>query len=88
MASLYLLGHKDHYTSHKFVHVYWKNFVKHVQNAWIDKDENDMDVDTDKVILWNQEGKVIGRCSRSRWTCFRRERWMVGWIWLELLTNA
>ena len=61
MASLYLLGHKDHYTSHKFVYVYWKNFVKHVQNAWIDKDENDMDVDTEKVILWNQEGKVIGR---------------------------
>ena len=27
MAALYLLGNPDHYTSHKFVVVYWKNFV-------------------------------------------------------------
>ncbi|EDQ98366.1 uncharacterized protein LACBIDRAFT_303384 [Laccaria bicolor S238N-H82] len=28
MAALYLLGNPDHYTSHKFVVVYWKNFVR------------------------------------------------------------
>ena len=27
MASLYLLGNPDHYASHKFVTVYWKNYV-------------------------------------------------------------
>ena len=28
MASLYLLGNPDHYTSHKFTLFYWKNFVR------------------------------------------------------------
>ena len=27
MASLYLLNNPDHYTSHNFVTVYWKNYV-------------------------------------------------------------
>ena len=28
MDSLYLLGNPDHYASHKFVTVYWKNYVR------------------------------------------------------------
>ena len=27
MASMYLLGNPDHYTSHKFVVVHWRSFV-------------------------------------------------------------
>ena len=34
MASLYLLGNPDHYTSHKFIPVYWKNYVREVLNSW------------------------------------------------------
>jgi len=30
MASLYLLGNPNHYTSHEFVPVYWKNYVREV----------------------------------------------------------
>ncbi|KAF9460479.1 hypothetical protein BDZ94DRAFT_1377103 [Collybia nuda] len=32
MAALYLLGHPDHYTSHKYVPVYWKNYVREVHD--------------------------------------------------------
>ena len=34
MAALYLLGNPDHYTSHRFIPVYWKNYVRQVLNAW------------------------------------------------------
>ena len=61
MAALYLLGNPDHYTSHKFIPVYWKNYVRQVLNAWISEDDNEMEVDSEKVMLWNLDGKVIGR---------------------------
>ncbi|EDQ98417.1 uncharacterized protein LACBIDRAFT_302382 [Laccaria bicolor S238N-H82] len=32
MASLYLLGNPDHYTSHKFTLFYWKNFVREARD--------------------------------------------------------
>jgi len=35
MASLYILGHPDHYTDHKFILFYWKVYIKEVLNAWI-----------------------------------------------------
>ena len=34
MASLYLLGNDDHYTSHEFVFVNWRGFVSKVRMAW------------------------------------------------------
>ena len=34
MASLYLLGNPDHYTSHQFTIFWWKRFVSEVQNDW------------------------------------------------------
>jgi len=40
MASLYLLGNPDHYVSHKFVTVYWKNYVREVFKSW--KSEEDL----------------------------------------------
>ena len=61
MAALYLLGNPDHYTSHRFAPVYWKNYVRQVLTAWIPEDNLDMDVDAEKVMLWNLDGKVIGR---------------------------
>ena len=35
MASMYLLGNPDHYTSHKFVPFWWKNYVNDVQQYWV-----------------------------------------------------
>ena len=40
MASLYLLSNPDHYASHKFVTVYWKNYVWEVFKSW--KSEEDL----------------------------------------------
>jgi len=33
MACLYLLGNPDHYTSHKFTVVYWKNYIGEVLSS-------------------------------------------------------
>lgn len=33
MCSMYLLGNPDHYTSHKFVKFYWRNYVNYVTKA-------------------------------------------------------
>ena len=57
MASLYLLGNPDHYTKHKFVTFYWKNFVHEIQNIWnfnIDKENGA------KVVLNKSLGKIVG----------------------------
>lgn len=32
MLAMYLLGHPDHYTDHKFIPFYWKTFVNDVRN--------------------------------------------------------
>lgn len=34
MASMYLLGNPDHYTSHDFVLFWWKSYVSDVLNTW------------------------------------------------------
>jgi hypothetical protein len=34
MAAMYLLGNPDHYTSHKFIDFYWKNYVHEAEIAW------------------------------------------------------
>src|SRR6266536_3045228 len=61
LASMYLLGHPDHYTNFKFKHFFWKNFVREVQNAW--KSPEDMEVDEEapeKVLLLKKKGQYIG----------------------------
>jgi len=34
MASLYLLGHNDHYTSHVFRPFYWLPYVNKIKSDW------------------------------------------------------
>lgn len=34
MAAMYLLGHPDHYSSHTFTPLYWKQYVTYVLNEW------------------------------------------------------
>ena len=36
MASMYLLKHPDHYTSHQFRACYWRGYVYEVMQAWTD----------------------------------------------------
>jgi hypothetical protein len=57
MASLYLLGNPDHYTSHKFIPVYWKNYVHEVIKSWTETSDSDV---LEKVVLYNQKGKFVG----------------------------
>lgn len=53
MAAMYLLGNPDHYTSHKFVPFYWKNYMNYVEGEWEAlrdfADEGDSAPDVDEV---------------------------------------
>jgi hypothetical protein len=57
MACMYLLGNPDHYTGHKFVNFYWRNYVQEVQNAWELSKEDNKPV---KVVLNKNMGKYVG----------------------------
>ena len=56
MANMYLLGNPDHYTGHKFVNFYWRNYVQEIeiQSAWESPKEGDKAA---KVVLM---GKYVG----------------------------
>ncbi|TRM55928.1 hypothetical protein BD626DRAFT_415190, partial [Schizophyllum amplum] len=58
MASAYLLGHPDHYTSHEFVVFWWKNYVNHVLADWPSSvRDNSFE---ERVVLRKEDGQVIG----------------------------
>ncbi|KAJ3521123.1 hypothetical protein NMY22_g12441 [Coprinellus aureogranulatus] len=57
MIALYLLGNPDHYTSHEFKALYWKQYMLEVKRAFPDEVEID---DTDKLMLIKQDGKFVG----------------------------
>jgi len=60
MALLYLLGNSDYYTSHKFVPVYWKNYIREVLKCW--RSEKDLEETfPEKLVLQKSEqGKYVG----------------------------
>lgn len=61
MASMYLLGNPDHYTSHKFVIFWWRSYVGHVSRYW-QIEEEDFDEESappETVQLKKQDGKII-----------------------------
>jgi hypothetical protein len=61
MASLYLLGNPDHYTSHIFVTIYWRQYVKEVMKPW--KQEMQHGINTegpDKVVLQRVQNRYVG----------------------------
>lgn len=60
MASLYLLGNPDHYTSHKFVTVYWKVYVNEIKSAWESTDLMKVDECPDKVVIAKTPKKYVG----------------------------
>ena len=57
MASMYLLGNPDHYTSHEFIDFYWKNYVHEAENAWNTSSNIENDA---KVVLQRSEKRYIG----------------------------
>ncbi|KAJ7915337.1 hypothetical protein B0H13DRAFT_1499171, partial [Mycena leptocephala] len=62
MASMYLLGHPDHYASHIYATFFWKSYVHCVRSFWVNEmDQVDPDQrDTDEgVPLGKQDGKII-----------------------------
>ncbi|KAF4618642.1 hypothetical protein D9613_009831 [Agrocybe pediades] len=62
MASMYLLGNPDHYTSHTFVPFYWKSYVNYIirdASRGISEDEAmESDDSEEKVILMKIENKI------------------------------
>ncbi|TFK65381.1 hypothetical protein BDN72DRAFT_773396, partial [Pluteus cervinus] len=62
MASLYLLGNPDHYTSHAFKVFYWKSFVIEVSKAWPEEQQEE-DTESflkEKVTLFKKGSKILG----------------------------
>jgi hypothetical protein len=59
MASLYLLGNPDHYTSHDFVTVYWKNFVREAMKPWRTS-EDTKDNDLEQVVVQKVADEYVG----------------------------
>ena len=60
MSCLYLLGNPDHYTSHKFVPVYWKNYVREVLKSWRSEEDLEQTMPEKVVIQKGQSGEYIG----------------------------
>jgi len=58
MASLYLLKHPDHYTSHKFKPFYWKSYVQEVRSAWTSSD-NDTNIVPEKVVIAKKDDEYV-----------------------------
>ena len=58
MASMYLLGNPDHYTSHKFVNFYWRSFVREARSVFSTPLE-EIDDTPEKVMLNKSKGKFV-----------------------------
>jgi hypothetical protein len=58
MASMYLLGNPDHYTSHNFRPFYWSTFVRAARHEYHHDTE---DSSEDKLVLLKVKGKIVGR---------------------------
>src|SRR6202020_259932 len=63
MASLYLLNNPDHYTSHKFITVYWKGYVREAMNAFQCIKDQDEDITKEKVVLQKSQNGYVGLTS-------------------------
>ena len=58
MASMYVLGNPDHYTSHEFVSFYWRSFVKEACSIF-DALLEEIDNTPEKVMLNKSRGKLV-----------------------------
>ncbi|KAI5821523.1 hypothetical protein K523DRAFT_197780, partial [Schizophyllum commune Tattone D] len=54
MVAMYLLGHPDHYSSHRFRPFYWTTFYHHIHQFWTHGETDE------KVLLMRKKGRIIG----------------------------
>ncbi len=59
MASMYLLKHKDHYTSHTFIPFYWNTYVREAMKVWPALAVDQKDGKTDKIKIDKKENVFI-----------------------------
>ncbi|TDL15281.1 hypothetical protein BD410DRAFT_688330, partial [Rickenella mellea] len=60
MASAYILGHNDHYTSHKFKTFFWRPYVHETMKPW-ETESHESSISTDeKLVLLKSQGQYIG----------------------------
>jgi hypothetical protein len=59
MASMYLLGNPDHYTSHEFVNFYWRSFVREACSVFSTPLEDIDNNIPEKVVLNKSRGKFV-----------------------------
>ncbi|KZT23611.1 hypothetical protein NEOLEDRAFT_1018916, partial [Neolentinus lepideus HHB14362 ss-1] len=64
MASAYLLGNPDHYTSHRFQTVFWRSYVSEVLKSW---EDIELDKLTDDNKITDKE-KVVVRKTKDGYT--------------------
>ncbi|KAH7905862.1 hypothetical protein BJ138DRAFT_1017128, partial [Hygrophoropsis aurantiaca] len=57
MASLYLLGNPDHYTSHAFVPFYWKSYVSEVRRCFLEEGDDGVEAN---LVLQRVASSVVG----------------------------
>ncbi|KAJ6449210.1 hypothetical protein C8R45DRAFT_782818, partial [Mycena sanguinolenta] len=73
MASMYLLGHPDHYTNLAFKVCWWKSYVSVVTRAWPDPEtikcaefvrdgivEEDEEDETHRAVLMRSSKNIVG----------------------------
>src|SRR5882762_9462181 len=61
MASLYLLGHDNHYTSHTFKSFFWKPYVSEAMQVWETSQDEDVEADRlDRVIVEKVNDTLVG----------------------------
>ena len=58
MASMYLLGNPDHYTSHEFVNFHWRSFVREACSVF-STPFDEVDNIPEKVVLNKNRGKFV-----------------------------
>ena len=58
MASMYLLGNPDHYTSHTFINFYWRSFVREARSVFQTPLEEIEDF-PEKIVLNKSKGKFV-----------------------------
>jgi len=58
MASMYLLGNPDHYTSHTFINFYWRSFVREARSVFLTPLE-EIENFPEKVVLNKSKGKFV-----------------------------
>ncbi|KAJ7102080.1 hypothetical protein C8R44DRAFT_555561, partial [Mycena epipterygia] len=72
MASMYLLGHPDHYASHKYVTFWWKAYVLFVRSFWLTetgfRDSDDEEAD-EKVPIGKQDGIFVATSGVDDYRC-------------------